>query len=341
MAEIELLGLLHEATPTAEILNELKRHDITDKQITIISSIPYRAEILGRPKPVRRVSIIAFIGSIFGFLFGLFLTAGIFLLYPLHQGGQPVLPIPPSLIILFETTMLGTMVATFFGLLDSNFFPIFKRQIYDPRVTEGHIGVIVQIEESQANQVEKILTDHGAHHLSRQPYKQERDVQAILFRIAVPVVLVIIGSLILLISYEIIQLPIPTQMREQDVVGYLQGPRFEPPPEAVPVQGPVLIAGRPASQPVPATEDSLQRGQILFARICVICHGEDGTGSGILSHHFNPSPADLTSDEIINMPDEDIFLVITQGRGIMPSLAENLTPSERWDVVNYVRSLQK
>ncbi len=73
----------------------------------------------------------------------------------------------------------------------------------------------------------------------------------------------------------------------------------------------------------------------------MICHGEDGTGSGILSHHFNPSPADLTSDEIINMPDEDIFLVITQGRGIMPSLAENLTPSERWDVVNYVRSLQK
>lgn len=341
MAEIELLGLLHEATPTAEILRKLKQHGITDKQITIISGIPYRPEILGRPKPVRRVAKIALIGAILGFLFGLFLSAGIFLLYPLRQGGQPIVPIPPTLIVLFEATMLGTMIATFFGLLDSSFFPIFKRQIYDPRVTEGHIGIIVQIDESQAAQVEKILTDNGAHHLSRQPYKQERDLQAILFRISVPVVLVIIGTLILLLSYEIIKFPITTQMQEQDVVGYLQGPPLEAPAEAVPVQGPVLIAGQPASLPVPASDDSLQRGQVFFNRNCVICHGEDGTGTGSLRTFFKPSPADLTSEEIINMPDADIFLVITQGRGIMPSLAENLLPIERWDVVNHVRSLQK
>jgi mono/diheme cytochrome c family protein len=341
MAEIECLGLLHEATPTAETLEQLKQIGITDKQITVISSIPYRAEMLGRPRPVRRVGPIALVGAILGFLFGLFLSVGIFSLYPIQQGGQPIVPIPPSLIVLFEATMLGTMLATFFGLLDSNVFPIFKPQIYDPRVTEGHIGIIVQVDESQAEQVEKILMDNGAHHLTRQPVEPGRDILQLRFRIAVPVALAILGVLILLTAYDLIKLPIPTQMKHQDVVGYLQGPRLLPPAEAVPIQGPVLIAGQPASQPALVSENSLQRGQVLFTRTCAVCHGEDGSGASALSGYFNPPPANLKSDEIINLPDAEIFLVITQGRGIMPSLAENLLPIERWDVINYIRSLQK
>jgi mono/diheme cytochrome c family protein len=341
MAEIQILGLLHEATPTAQALEQLKQSGITDEQITVISSIPYRSEMLGRPRPVKRVGPIALIGATLGLLSGLFLTVGIYLLYPLRQGGQPLIPVPPTLIVLFETTMLGTMIATIFGLLDSNLFPIFKRQIYDSRVTEGHIGIIVQVEEAQAEQAEKILTDNGAHHLSRQPYVLERDVQQIRFRIAVPVGLVFLGLLILMITYEVIKLPVPTQMQEQDVLGYLQGPRLEAPAEAIPVQGPVLIAGHPASQPVPTSDDSLQRGQILFTRNCVICHDENGTGIGTLSGYFNPTPANLKGEKVVNMLDADIFLVLTQGRGAMPNLAENLLPIERWDVVNYLRSLQK
>ena len=118
MAEIQLLGLLHEATPTAEALEQLKQYGISDDQITVISSVPYRPNVLGRPHPIRRVGPIALVGGVLGLLFGLFLTVGIFLLYPLQQGGQPIVPIPPTLIVLFESTMLGTMIATFFGLLD-------------------------------------------------------------------------------------------------------------------------------------------------------------------------------------------------------------------------------
>jgi len=341
MAEIQLLGLLHEATPTAEALEQLKQFGISDDQITVISSVPYRPDVLGRPHPIRRVGPIALVGGGLGLLFGLFLTVGIFLLYPLQQGGQPIVPIPPTLIVLFESTMLGTMIATFFGLLDSNLFPIFKDQIYDPRVTEGHIGIVVQVDESLLDRVENILVANGAHHLSRGAYEQQRDMQLIRFRIAVPVGLVAIGLLILMTAYDVIKLPVPTQMQHQDVIGYLQGPRLEAPAGSVPIQGPVLIAGQPASQPLPSSEDSLQRGQILFTRNCVVCHGEDATGTGTLSGYFNPSPADLKGDPVVNMTDADLFLVITQGHGAMPSLAENLLPIERWDVVNHIRSLQK
>ena len=55
-------------------------------------------------------------GAILGLAAGVFLTVGIFLLYPLVQGGQPIVPFPPTLIVLFEVTMLGMMWAAFFGM---------------------------------------------------------------------------------------------------------------------------------------------------------------------------------------------------------------------------------
>jgi hypothetical protein len=56
---------------------------------------------------------------------------------------------------------------------------------------------------------------------------------------------------------------------------------------------------------------------------------------------FNPKPADLTSSTVQSSTPSDIFLIITQGSGQMPSIRENLTPEQRWDVVNFVFSLKK
>ena len=71
-----------------------------------------------------------------------------------------------------------------------------------------------------------------------------------------------------------------------------------------------------------------------------MCHGPNGKGDGGLSHYFDPRPADLTGDAIQNLPDDEIFTIISQGRSTMPSLAETLGVRERWDVINYVRTLK-
>jgi mono/diheme cytochrome c family protein len=149
------------------------------------------------------------------------------------------------------------------------------------------------------------------------------------------------GAILLLFTYEVIKIPFPTQMDDQDSVAYGQGPRLAAPAEAVPVQGPVLIADQPASEPLAADAASLQRGQVLFDVDCALCHGQDGTGMGPISQYFAPRPADLTGDKVQGLSVAEIFMVITQGQGVMPSLAENLEPARRWDVVNYVRSLKK
>jgi hypothetical protein len=72
-----------------------------------------------------------------------------------------------------------------------------------------------------------------------------------------------------------------------------------------------------------------------------MCHGQDGKGQGPLIGYFTPPPANLASDRVQALSDEQIFLVITQGWGLMPSIAEHLLIVERWDIVNHVHSLKR
>jgi mono/diheme cytochrome c family protein len=341
MANLQLLGLFHDATPTSDALIELRELGVKDKDITVMSAMPYGEEVFGRPLHPRKVGRIALIGSFLGLLLGLFLTVGIFSLYPLHQGGQPIIPIPPTLIVLFETTMLGTMWAAFFGLLAVNRFPDFETKTYDPRITEGHIGVLVWLNEAMADKAEEILVAHGGHHIQRIPYEPTSNRNLVRFWGIVVGGVTLLGVLILFIGYDIIPLHFPTNMAEQDSIAYLQGPRKAAPALAVPVQGPALIDGQPATTPVPSSPASIQRGQQLFSITCQVCHGKQGNGLSPLSAYFKPPPADLTGDKVQSMTDAQIYVVISQGFNVMPSMAENLAPSERWDVINYVRTLKK
>jgi mono/diheme cytochrome c family protein len=338
MANTSVLGLFHEATPTADAVDGLRQLGVPDEQITIMSGIPYREEMLGRPREPRPVGLIALVGAVIGLVAGLFLSVGIFLLYPLHQGGQPVVPIPPSLIIIFETTMLGTMWAAFFGLLGASRFPAMKAEAYDPRITEGHIGILATVPAAQVEEVASLLQANGAHHMRREPVDLTPDVGRRRFWFAVGGALLLVTVIVLLLAYDVVEIPFPTQMDSQPSVAYLEGPRRAAPAAAVPVQGPALIAGEPASEPVPAGGASLQRGAVLFGINCALCHGEQGHGDGPLAPFFDPAPANLAGEEVQSLSDDAIFLVISEGRGIMPAIRENLSPEERWDVINHVRT---
>ena len=157
--------------------------------------------------------------------------------------------------------------------------------------------------------------------------------------------LLIIGLLMvpfvlgLLFTYEAIRIPFKTDMTENPAPGYQEGPRLLPPEGAVPVQGLSVIPEEFPENPVPADDVSLQRGEILYSIHCELCHGEQGHGDGPLADRFDRTPENLTSPGITAEFDGSVYLTITQGFGQMPSLTENLTPRERWDVVNYVRTL--
>jgi len=341
MADIHLLGLFNNLGAAADAIDRLHKQGISDEKILVLSGLPYKPEMLGRPHHHGKVGLASLGGALLGVLLAAFLTAGIFLLYPLFQGGQPLIPIPSSLIVFFEMTMLATMWTAFFSMLVLSGMPVFKSQPYDPRITEGYIGVQVTLDNKLGDQVGQAFKDAGTVEVKRQALAPAIDLNFRRFWGGVLGVLTVGAVISLLFFYDVLHIDFPTNMNEQFSYGFEQGPRLAAPAESVPVQGPALIAGEPASLPVPSSPNSLQRGKTLFGINCIMCHGADGTGNGAVGAFFNPKPFNLTSSAVQSLPDNELFLVISQGFGVMPPFAENLSPEERWDVINYVRTLKK
>lgn len=146
----------------------------------------------------------------------------------------------------------------------------------------------------------------------------------------------------LLITYQILSVPFPTDMQFQPAVGYQEGPRILPPEDTVSVDGKSIILDAVPENPVPIDEVSLQRGEILYSIHCELCHGADGLGDGPLRDFYTDrQPSDLTAPNIAAQFDGALFRTVSEGLGDMPPLTENLTTRERWDVINYVRHLSQ
>jgi mono/diheme cytochrome c family protein len=144
--------------------------------------------------------------------------------------------------------------------------------------------------------------------------------------------------LALLFTYEVIRIPFPTDMSSSPAIGYQEGPRLSPPDQSVPLQGLAVIPEEFPVNPVPPDEVSAQRGSILYSIQCELCHGASGRGNGPLADYFARTPENLVGAKTAAEFDGSVYLVIQNGFGQMPGLAENLTVQERWDVVNYVRT---
>ena len=90
----------------------------------------------------------------------------------------------------------------------------------------------------------------------------------------------------------------------------------------------------------------LQRGERQYNIYCAVCHGESGNGKGVTSKYgiltaFNFHQAGaMDAANPAYRADGAIFDVITNGKGLMGSYGGNLTVSDRWAIVAYIRALQ-
>ena len=164
-----------------------------------------------------------------------------------------------------------------------------------------------------------------------------------LFRqlVGVFIVLGILLGIVLLFSYDIIKIDWISFMEIQPSYRPMENP-LPPPANSIPVEGPVFVAGLGApTNPTLADDGSLTRGAELYRLNCLMCHGPEGQGNGAIAAFLANKPANLKSDLVQSKSDGSIFLTISNGvTGRMPPLNENLTVPERWDVVNYVRTLK-
>ena len=98
-----------------------------------------------------------------------------------------------------------------------------------------------------------------------------------------------------------------------------------------------------AAKPDPAArlQDSVQRGGQVYNVYCIACHGASGAGDGPVAKRGFPPPPPLPTGKSVQMRDGQLFHILTYGQGSMSSMAAQLSRDRRWDVINYVRSLQQ
>jgi copper transport protein len=97
-----------------------------------------------------------------------------------------------------------------------------------------------------------------------------------------------------------------------------------------------------AANPIPPNAVSLANGEAIYTEQCLPCHGATGKGDGPIGLTLNPPPADLSLHAVPGVhPDRQLFDWISQGfpGSVMPAFANRLDETERWHVVNYVRTL--
>ncbi|MEO8357400.1 MAG: cytochrome c [Chloroflexota bacterium] len=154
--------------------------------------------------------------------------------------------------------------------------------------------------------------------------------------------LAVLFGVILLFTFDVIKIEWISFMEIQPSYRPMENP-LPPPARSIPIEGPIAIPGMGAPEnPVEADEASITRGAELYDIHCKMCHGATAEGTGpIAPFLINFKPANLTSDVVQSKSDGSIFLTITNGiEGRMPPLNENFTVPERWDLVNFIRTLE-
>lgn len=104
------------------------------------------------------------------------------------------------------------------------------------------------------------------------------------------------------------------------------------------------LAGIQLVNLVEYNDESIAMGKDLYNMYCKICHGESAAGDGHLftSGLFPAKPTSLVDSYVQNKPDGEIYFVITAGSmsGLMGPHGLQVTPDERWMIINYIRSLK-
>ena len=167
MANTQLLGLFQDPQKVADVMGELKGNGFPAEDLDIYSGSPYPEGSFGEHDPQHRLFMFPLVGALIGFCIGLLWTAGTQISYPLITGGKPILSIPPMTVIMYENTMLGAIIFTVLGVLFESRLPKLDLGLYDERVTEGYIAVIVDCPEERASAAETVLKSGGAEEIKK------------------------------------------------------------------------------------------------------------------------------------------------------------------------------
>lgn len=106
------------------------------------------------------------------------------------------------------------------------------------------------------------------------------------------------------------------------------------------------VASKQVVNPLPKLDEAqTKEAERMYLIHCGICHGTNLDGNGPLynggSGPYPAAPKNLVADSIVSvMPEGQIFYSVTYGKGAMGPYGSQLTTSQRWAIVHFVKSKQ-
>ena len=133
-------GLYSDGHAAQQAVNRLRAAGLADRQITILSAQPMEDHEFGHIDKANWLWWIACGGGLTGMSIGFFLTWLTETSWPINVGGLPIYAWWPNIIIIFELTMLGAILATVVTLIVTAGLGR-RSSFYDPAVSDGKILV--------------------------------------------------------------------------------------------------------------------------------------------------------------------------------------------------------
>jgi mono/diheme cytochrome c family protein len=93
--------------------------------------------------------------------------------------------------------------------------------------------------------------------------------------------------------------------------------------------------------PISPTQDSIGAGQKIYSKTCALCHGKNGDADGPAVIELNIHPARLSDPQLETESDGALFWKITTGKKPMPAYGKRISETDRWNLINYIRTLPK
>lgn len=100
------------------------------------------------------------------------------------------------------------------------------------------------------------------------------------------------------------------------------------------------VSANNINNPLKGNAVATKAGKKTFMQLCSICHGVSGRGDGQAGMALNPRPANFTSAKVQSQSDGVLFWKMTNGRVPMAAYKDILTEEQRWQLVNYIRTLK-
>ncbi len=167
MSEIKtLLALFTDIDPAVQAIDQLREHGVADEDMNVISGIPLTEAMLGRPRVWSNVPRLALGGAVAGMMIGIFLAVVVPNLYPIQVGRQALIAGAPTVVVLFEMTMLGMLVSTFLGVFLDSSFPSYRPKEYIEEISDGKIAILFSIPSEIEPAISSILSSIGAQSIT-------------------------------------------------------------------------------------------------------------------------------------------------------------------------------